>query len=45
MKFAEVDANGISEVKLYVTDKIKIESSLTSDVKHKGGATLLDNRN
>lgn len=40
-KFAEVNANGLSEAQLYVTDQITLNASLVSEVKYRGGADLI----
>ena len=42
VKFAEVDADGIGQARLYVTDRIELDASLVSDINYRGGAELIE---
>ncbi|MEM6523316.1 MAG: PspC domain-containing protein [Bacteroidota bacterium] len=45
VKRATVDASGAASAKVYVTDEIIMDESFISNVKFKGGATIVKDRN
>jgi len=43
VNFAEIDATGLANAQLYVTERLEVESSIVSNVKYRGGAELVTN--
>lgn len=41
VNFAKVDATGLANAQLYVTERLEVESSVVSNVKYRGGAELI----
>ena len=41
VNFAKVEATGLADAQLYVTDRLEVESSVVSNVKYRGGAELV----